>query len=105
MEVTMEQNTYNPAWWSADDDSSWSSAREDVRRELASPQSEWDAIEPALRYGFGAFRHYSARSAFEDIDRDLEQAWEQLKSGHSWADVRPLVERGWQAAKNKATQQ
>lgn len=97
----MEQNTYNPGWWGSDDDLSWSAAREEVRRTIEASQAEWDAQEAALRFGFGAYRHYAAQAPWDEISGRLRGDWESLKPDHDWEEVQSVVQRGWEAARQK----
>lgn len=97
----MGPNTLNPSWWNTEHEDAWASAREDFRDVAASEQVEWDATEPAIRFGHGAAHQYGAEWN-DDLETQLRGDWEALQSGHGWDDVKHFVRRGWERARGKA---
>ena len=60
---------------------------------------DWNQVEPAIRYGYGARQQYADSPAWNDqLEGKLRHEWTQLKNGNNWEDVQPHVRHGWDAA-------
>jgi hypothetical protein len=63
---------------------------------------DWERVEPAVRYGFGAGHQY--RRDFPEWDDRLEtklrQEWTDLKTGQTWDEMKGFVRRGWDRARS-----
>ena len=60
---------------------------------------DWSAVEPAVRYGYGARMQHTDLAGWDDsVDGRLQHEWTQMRGNGSWEDVRPYVRRGWDAA-------
>jgi hypothetical protein len=59
---------------------------------------DWDTIEPAVRYGYGARHHYANRDWDDELEGTLRQDWEAT-GGSSWDRVKSAVRRGWNSVK------
>lgn len=67
--------------------------------EKAAEVRDWNQVEPAMRYGYGARLQYADSPAWDDqLESRLRHEWTQLKNGNTWEDVQPHVRRGWDAA-------
>ena len=66
------------------------------------PNSDWDQVEPGLRYGWGAASHYSDHTDWDDrVERKLKEEWNDLKGGRTWDEAKSAVRRGWESARRK----
>lgn len=97
-------NPPNPRWWNEDYDTSWRSARDNVRRNWLDNDpvaGDWESNEPAVRYGYGASRQYQgAHASWDDrAEAKLKEEWTDLKSGRTWEEIKDAVKRGWDAAR------
>ncbi len=64
------------------------------------PNRDFDELEPALRYGYGARTQYGDDNDWNDrIEGKLREEWQDLKSGRTWDDMKGAVRRGWDRAK------
>ena len=56
----------------------------------------FDADEPAYRYGYGARLHYGEQypSWNPDLEGQLEEEWNSLEGG-DWRSRRAAIRRGW----------
>jgi len=60
---------------------------------------DWNQVEPAIRYGYGARLQYADSPTWDDqLESRLRHEWTQLKNGNTWEDVQPHVRHGWDAA-------
>lgn len=60
---------------------------------------DWNQVEPAIRYGYGARTQYADSPVWDDqLESKLRHEWTQLKNGNTWEDVQPHVRHGWDAA-------
>ncbi len=60
---------------------------------------DWNQVEPAIRYGYGARSQYADSPVWDDqLESKLRHEWTQLKNGTTWEDVQPHVRHGWEAA-------
>lgn len=105
-----------PSWWTDAHNKAWDHVREAFRNQqdaarAAAPARDWDEVEPAIRFGFGARRRapetqQTLTAAQEEWDPELEatlqQDWDSLhqteeapRQAHLWHDVRQFVHRGW----------
>jgi hypothetical protein len=69
---------------------------------------DWADYAPAYRYGYEAFsRHHHAHPQFEDIERVLEQNWDDARqrSRLVWVEARNAVRDAWRQAENEASEQ
>ena len=57
----------------------------------------FDADEPAYRYGYGARLHYGEQypSWNPDLEGQLEEEWNSLEGG-DWRSRRAAIRRGWE---------
>jgi hypothetical protein len=60
---------------------------------------EWDEIEPAVRYGYGAHQEYANQfNNWDDsVESTLAKDWDEEETGHAFNEVKPYVRRGWDA--------
>lgn len=58
---------------------------------------DFDKVEPALAYGFGAHEEYGQKYADwdEKLETRLSEEWDPAKTGMKFSDVKPYVRRGW----------
>ncbi len=77
-------------------------ANEDVARQaqkLQEARANWSQAEAAMRYGFGAQRHYADERVWSpQFESRLRGEWMELKNGSSWEEARPYVQQGWEYA-------
>jgi hypothetical protein len=60
---------------------------------------DWNQVEPAVRYGYGARSQYADSPVWDDqLETRLRNEWTQLKNGTSWDDARSHVRHGWESA-------
>jgi hypothetical protein len=63
---------------------------------------DFDELEPALRYGYGARSQYGDKEDWNDrVEGKLREEWSDLKSGKTWDEMKTAVRRGWDHAKTK----
>jgi hypothetical protein len=57
----------------------------------------FEDVEPAYRYGFGARRQYGKEfTTWDDrLESRLRTEWDELKYGRSFDESRPYIRRGW----------
>ncbi|WP_437940544.1 hypothetical protein [Sorangium sp. So ce341] len=68
------------------------------------PNSDWDDVEPGLRYGWGAAGQYTEHRDWDDrVESKLREEWNDLKSGRTWDEAKSAVRRGWDSARRKAS--
>ena len=62
------------------------------------PNPEFELIEPALAYGFGAHQQYGEKYDHwdQEVETKLRTEWDPDKAGRSFDDVKPFVRRGWE---------
>lgn len=84
-----------------------SDASEDISKQaqkLSEARSNWSQAEAAMRYGFGAQRHYADERAWNpQLESRLRGEWMELKNGSSWEEARPYVQQGWEYANRHRT--
>jgi hypothetical protein len=61
--------------------------------------TDWNALEPALRFGYGARHHYADRVWDEELTTQLRQDWESSQNAGTWESVRLGIERGWHSVR------
>lgn len=61
------------------------------------PNPEFDDVEPALAYGFGAHEEYGQKydTWNQEVETKLRTEWDDEKAGRAFDDVKPYVRRGW----------
>jgi hypothetical protein len=126
--VTTASN--NPRWWREDHTSAWTRIKEAMRRDWEQTKhdfskksgqelhqnvgdtvkqmagkepvggSDWNSVEPAMRYGYGAGRNYEDVE-FDAHEKDLEREWNDMKPARPWAESRDYVRRGWEWSRRK----
>jgi hypothetical protein len=64
---------------------------------------DYDRLEPAMRYGYGASNYYrDDKDDWDDrTEGKLRQEWNDLKSGQTWDEVKGHVRRGWEWGRRK----
>ncbi len=68
------------------------------------PNSDWDQVEPGLRYGWGAASQYQEHTDWDDnVESKLKEEWNDLKSGRTWDEIKGSVRRGWESARRKVS--
>jgi hypothetical protein len=118
----------NPRWWREEHTSAWGRIKEAMRRDWEQtkhdfrkkagvdlgqnvghtvkqmtgkePVGEWNAVEPAVRYGYGAGRAYKDVE-FEAHESTMEREWNDMKPARPWADARDYVRHGWDWSRRK----
>ncbi|MDO9017846.1 MAG: hypothetical protein Q8S73_03550 [Deltaproteobacteria bacterium] len=71
----------------------------EVQQEAGEKIADWNRVEPAVRYGYGARLQYVDVVGWDDqLEGRLNHEWTQLRNGTTWEDARPHVRRGWDAA-------
>ncbi|MES1177986.1 MAG: hypothetical protein ABUL62_26930 [Myxococcales bacterium] len=63
------------------------------------PRHEWSRLEPALRFGHGAARHYSDSDWNEKIAARLRSEWEASGQRSAWDSVKAGIEHGWHSVR------
>ncbi len=63
------------------------------------PRHDWATLEPALRYGHGAARHYRDSDWNETIRARLRREWEASGQRSTWDNVKEGIERGWHSVR------
>ena len=58
----------------------------------------WDDVEPAVRYGYGARQFYGEADWNDDLESKLRKDWTSDEEG-SWDKVKHAVHRGWDSVK------
>jgi hypothetical protein len=71
-----------------------------VGKEPTPATYDWNTVEPAMRYGYGAGRNYN------DVEFDahtdvLEREWNDMKPARPWDEARDYVRRGWEWSRRK----
>jgi hypothetical protein len=99
-------NISNPRWWTAKHDSTWTSARDEFRRDPAfSNDEQWTRNEPGIKYGYGAATQYTNEMDWSDrLEMKLREEWNDLKTGKTWDEVKSAVRRGWDSARRSKPQ-
>ena len=64
---------------------------------------KWDDVEPTYRYAAGAHEQYgTAHPAWDDkLESKLSSDWKDIKSGHTWDEVKETVRHAWDSTKKK----
>lgn len=59
--------------------------------------SDFDKVEPAVSYGFGAREEYGQKYPTwdESLESRLANEWDQKGTGMTFEDAKPNVRRGW----------
>jgi hypothetical protein len=71
----------------------------ELRQKAGEKIADWNRVEPAVRYGYGARLQYVDVVGWDDqLEGRLNHEWTQLRNGTTWEDARPHVRRGWDAA-------
>ena len=64
-------------------------------------EDDWEAIEPAMRFGFAARLHFAKHHVrLDEVEPLLQREWER-EAGSEWERARRNVRRGWNAAGRK----
>ncbi len=61
--------------------------------------ADWNALEPALRFGHGARHHYADRVWNEELTTQLREDWESSKNEGTWESAKLGIERGWHSVR------
>ncbi|MFO0631207.1 MAG: hypothetical protein U0325_37050 [Polyangiales bacterium] len=73
-------------------------AQEKVTEKMPAAR-DWNQVEAAVRYGYGARTQYADSAGWDDqLEGRLRQEWSQFKGGGAWEDMRSHVRRGWDTA-------
>ncbi len=65
-------------------------------------QDEWERVERALRYGYGARAQYAEHADWDDrLEEVLRNEWATLNTDQPWKDARDHVRRGWDSSPHK----
>ena len=119
----------NPRWWREDHTSAWTRIKEAMRRDWEQtkhdfskkagaelnqdvgdtlkqmagkePVGDWNSVEPAMRFGYGAGHNYKDDAEFNAREKDLERDWNDMKPSRPWAESRDYVRRGWEWSRRK----
>jgi hypothetical protein len=67
------------------------------------PNPKWDEIEPAYRYAAGAHEQYGETHKSWDttLEQKLSSDWKDVKSGHTWDEVKETVRHAWDSTKSR----
>ena len=62
------------------------------------PGGKWEAVEPAVSYGYGAKHEFGDKHPkwTDDLDKQLSNDWKSDDKTKKWEDVRPYVRRGFE---------
>ena len=64
---------------------------------------DYEAAEPALRYGYGASSQFAEHKSWDDkLESKLSTDWDNLKSGRTWDDVWTHVRSGFERARKQS---
>ena len=64
---------------------------------------DYEAAEPALRYGFGASSQFADHKSWDDkLETKLSTDWDNLKTGRTWNDVKTHIRTGWDRARKSS---
>ena len=63
------------------------------------PRHDWARLEPAMRYGHGAARHYSDSDWNETISARLRSEWEASGHHSTWDSVKEGIELAWHSVR------
>ena len=120
----------NPRWWRDDHTSAWTRIKEAMRRDWEQTKhdfnkksgqelhqnvddtlkqmagkepvgGEWNSVEPAMRFGYGAGQNYKDDMEFDAREKDLERDWNDTKPSSPWSDSRDHIRRGWEWSRRK----
>jgi hypothetical protein len=59
--------------------------------------TEWDQIEPAVRYGVGARAQYAHHEGWnEELEQNLRRDWSEKNEPSSWDKIKRAVRRGFE---------
>ena len=61
--------------------------------------ADWQTMEPAVRYGYGARQHYRDGAWGETLTSELRREWETSGQASPWDAVKDGVERGWHSVR------
>jgi hypothetical protein len=66
-------------------------------------KGDWSHVEPAMRYGHGAYTHYSKEHTDWDdrLHDKLQGEWTKMNASHPWESIKQFVRKGWDAARRK----
>ncbi|MEZ4445116.1 MAG: hypothetical protein R3B72_38945 [Polyangiaceae bacterium] len=60
------------------------------------PNTDWDELESAVRYGHAARLHYDQHQTWDDrLDHQLRHEWDSMNGAPSSDRYRPAVKYGW----------
>ena len=67
------------------------------------PNPEFEKVEPALSYGYGARQEYGQKYQAwdETLEKQLANEWDQNRTGMKFEDAKPYVRRGWDYQQRK----
>lgn len=62
---------------------------------------DFDKVEPAVAYGFGAHEEYGQKFTNwdEKLETKLSDEWDSTRTGMNFDEVKPYVRRGWEYRK------
>lgn len=66
-------------------------------------KGDWSHIEPAMRYGHGAYSQYGKEHGEwnDQVHDKLRSEWSQHGTSHPWESIKQFVRKGWDAARRK----
>jgi hypothetical protein len=66
--------------------------------------ADWNHVEPALRYGYGARSEYGQQHPAWDqaLEGKLHADWDGLKSDQDWTQSKEYIKKGWEASNKKS---
>jgi hypothetical protein len=69
------------------------------QEKVAEARKDWNQIEPAVRYGYGARMEYADHEWDERVEGRLRTGWAALNTNNTWEEARPHVRHGWDSAR------
>lgn len=123
-DVKTAPHTDWPAWWSNENTTAWERAKEGMRRDWQQTKQAFDkengqgkgrksvgaipvepedfeACEPALRYGYAASLHYDTVIVWDDaLEAKLRAEWMEQKPPRTWNEAKGDVKHAWASARS-----
>lgn len=66
--------------------------------------TEWEQIEPGVRYGVGARTQYPQHERWnEELEARLRQEWGETNEPSTWQKVKRAVRHGFESAKKRSS--
>jgi hypothetical protein len=63
----------------------------------ADERADWNDLEPAVRYGYGARQHYGQQAWNAELEGKLRKDWDETGNSGPWERVKGAVRRGWES--------